>query len=62
MDLFKAGILEKYGVEMIGAKPEAIEKGEARDIFKQAMLKIGLDVARSPPSTISATRSRQLTS
>ena len=32
---------------MIGAKPEAIEKGEARDVFKQAMLKIGLDVARS---------------
>ncbi|WP_269525497.1 carbamoyl-phosphate synthase large subunit [Coraliomargarita parva] len=47
MDLNKAGILEKYGVEMIGAKPEAIEKGEARDVFKQAMLKIGLDVARS---------------
>jgi carbamoyl-phosphate synthase large subunit len=47
MDLFNAGILEKYGVQMIGAKPEAIEKGEAREIFKQAMLKIGLDVARS---------------
>ncbi|NQY32696.1 MAG: carbamoyl-phosphate synthase large subunit [Coraliomargarita sp.] len=47
MDLHAAGILEKYDVEMIGAKPEAIEKGEARDVFKQAMLKIGLDVARS---------------
>ncbi len=47
MDLNEAGILKKYGVEMIGAKPEAIEKGEARDVFKQAMLKIGLDVARS---------------
>jgi len=47
MDLNKAGILEEYGVQMIGAKPEAIEKGEARDVFKQAMLKIGLDVARS---------------
>jgi carbamoyl-phosphate synthase large subunit len=47
MDLHAAGILEKYGVQMIGAKPEAIEKGEARDVFKQAMLKIGLDVARS---------------
>ena len=47
MDLHKAGILEKYGVEMIGANPAAIEKGEARDIFKQAMVKIGLDVARS---------------
>jgi len=47
MDLHDAGILKKYDVEMIGAKPEAIIKGEARDIFKQAMLKIGLDVARS---------------
>ena len=47
MNLHDAGILEKYGVQMIGAKPEAIIKGEAREIFKQAMLKIGLDVARS---------------
>jgi carbamoyl-phosphate synthase large subunit len=45
MELHKAGILEKYGVEMIGAKPDAIAKGEDREIFKQAMLKIGLDVA-----------------
>jgi carbamoyl-phosphate synthase large subunit len=47
MELNSQGILEKYNVEMIGAKPEAIEKGEAREIFKQAMLKIGMDVARS---------------
>ena len=47
MDLNKAGILAKYGVEMIGAKPDAIAKGEDRELFKQAMLKIGLDVARS---------------
>ena len=47
MELFKAGILAKYGVEMIGAKSEAINKGEDRELFKQAMLKIGLDVARS---------------
>jgi len=47
MDLHAAGILDKYQVKMIGANPAAIEKGEARDIFKQAMLKIGLDVARS---------------
>jgi len=47
MDLHKAGILKKYGVKMIGAHLDAIEKGEARDIFKKAMLKIGLDVARS---------------
>lgn len=47
MDLHAAGILDKYQVQMIGANPAAIEKGEAREIFKQAMLKIGLDVARS---------------
>jgi carbamoyl-phosphate synthase large subunit len=47
MELHKQGILEKYGVEMIGAKPDAIDKGEDRQLFKEAMLKIGLDVARS---------------
>ncbi len=47
MELHKQGILAKYGVEMIGAKPDAIAKGEDRELFKQAMIKIGLDVARS---------------
>ena len=47
MELHKAGILQKFNVEMIGAKPEAIAKGEDRELFKQAMIKIGLDVARS---------------
>ncbi|MES2696034.1 MAG: carbamoyl-phosphate synthase large subunit [Verrucomicrobiota bacterium] len=47
MELDKKGILQKHGVEMIGAKPEAITKGEDREIFKQCMLKIGLDVAKS---------------
>jgi len=47
MELHKAGVLAKYGVEMIGAKPDAINKGEDRELFKQCMLKIGLDVARS---------------
>ncbi len=47
LDLAAAGILEKYGVELIGAKVEAIQKGEDRELFKEAMLKIGLDVARS---------------
>jgi carbamoyl-phosphate synthase large subunit len=51
MDLAKAGILAKYGVQLIGAQIEAIEKGEAREVFKQAMLKIGLDVARSDTVT-----------
>ena len=47
MELHKLGVLAKYGVEMIGAKPEAISKGEDRELFKRAMVKIGLDVARS---------------
>lgn len=47
MDLARLGILDRYGVEMIGAKVEAIRKGEDRELFKEAMLRIGLDVARS---------------
>jgi carbamoyl-phosphate synthase large subunit len=44
MALHKSGVLEKHGVEMIGAKPEAIHKGEDRLAFKELMLSIGLDV------------------
>ncbi|MCA1963994.1 MAG: carbamoyl phosphate synthase large subunit, partial [Prosthecobacter sp.] len=47
MALHRAGTLEKHGVRMIGAKPEAIEKGEDRLLFKEAMLKIGLDLPQS---------------
>ena len=47
MQLSKQGILEKHGIEMIGAKESAIERGEDRLIFKDLMLKIGLDVPRS---------------
>jgi carbamoyl-phosphate synthase large subunit len=50
MSLHRSGILEKYGVEMIGAKPEAIHKGEDREAFKQLMLSIGLDVPISGTS------------
>ena len=46
MDLVRHGVLEKYGVEMIGANPAAIAKAEARDQFRLAMEKIGLDVCR----------------
>ncbi len=46
MDLARNGVLEKYGVEMIGAIPSVIEKGEDRDLFKAAMEKIGLEVCR----------------
>ncbi len=43
----KAGVLERHGVELIGASVAAIEKAEDRDLFKQAMARIGLDVPRS---------------
>ncbi|MBA4017054.1 MAG: carbamoyl phosphate synthase large subunit [Pirellula sp.] len=46
MALAKRGILEKYGVEMIGARPDVIAKAEERELFKQAMHKIGLEVCR----------------
>ena len=47
MELHRRGILEKHGVRMIGAKPDAIEKGEDRLAFKNAMIKIGLDMPQS---------------
>ena len=47
LDLAKHGVLEKYGVEMIGATREAIDKAEDREKFKQAMTRIGLASARS---------------
>jgi carbamoyl-phosphate synthase large subunit len=40
-------VLEKYNVELIGAKLEAIKKAEDRLLFKDAMIRIGLDVPRS---------------
>ena len=47
MSLWRSGVLEKHGVRMIGAKADAIEKGEDRLLFKEAMLKIGLDMPKS---------------
>ena len=47
LDLWHHGVLEKYQVELIGAKPEAIDKAEDRLKFKDAMTKIGLGSARS---------------
>ncbi len=47
MSLFKSGTLDKYGVKMIGANAAAIDKGEDRQLFKEAMIKIGLDMPRS---------------
>ena len=44
IELFDAGTLDKYGVRMIGANADAIDKGENRQRFKDAMIKIGLDL------------------
>jgi carbamoyl-phosphate synthase large subunit len=44
LDLAREGVLEKYGVEMIAAKREAIDMAEDRDQFKRAMIEIGLEV------------------
>ena len=47
LDLAHHGVLEKFGVEMIGASKEAIDKAEDREKFKNAMTKIGLGSAKS---------------
>ncbi len=47
LELDKQGVLEQYNVEMIGADKEAINKAEDRDLFRQAMIKIGLDMPKS---------------
>src|SRR6476660_9778556 len=47
VELAEAGILDKYGVELIGAKIDAIKKAEDRLLFKDAMRKIGLETPQS---------------
>jgi len=47
VELAENGILENYGVELIGAKLDAIKKAEQRDLFKEAMQKIGLEIPKS---------------
>ncbi len=47
VELADTGILDKYGIELIGAKLEAIKKAEDRLLFKDAMARIGLDVPKS---------------
>ena len=47
MDLHRNGVLERHGVQLIGASPQAIEKAEDRQLFKQAMTRIGLESAMS---------------
>lgn len=50
IELSKAGILDKYNVEVIGINLEAIERGEDRIIFKETMEKIGVDMPKSIPA------------
>ncbi len=47
LSLRRMGVLEKFGVEMIGATAEAIDKAEDRELFREAMTKIGLDTPKS---------------
>ncbi len=47
VELAEAGVLDKYGVELIGAKIDSIKKAEDRLLFKDAMMKIGLDMPKS---------------
>jgi len=47
LDLVRKGVLEKFGVEMIGAKREAIDMAEDRDLFRKAMAEIGLETPRA---------------
>ena len=46
-ELHRAGVLDKYGVKVIGVKVDAIERGEDRVAFKQTMAKLGIDMPRS---------------
>ncbi|MFQ5785838.1 MAG: carbamoyl phosphate synthase large subunit, partial [Alphaproteobacteria bacterium] len=46
-ELSRAGVLDAFGVEMIGAGPEVIDKAEDRELFREAMTRIGLDCPRS---------------
>ena len=59
MALFHRGTLDKYGIEMIGANADAIQRGEDRQMFKDLMLSIGLDVPISGTSH-NAEESRQV--
>ncbi len=47
VELAKSGVLDRFGVELIGAKLHAIEKAENRELFKKAMMEIGLEVPQS---------------
>ncbi|MFA5518724.1 MAG: carbamoyl-phosphate synthase large subunit [Spirochaetota bacterium] len=57
LELAKLGVLEKYSVELIGVNIESIKKAEDRDLFKKAMIKIGLEV---PVSGLASTMDEAL--
>ncbi|MEA3324489.1 MAG: carbamoyl-phosphate synthase large subunit [Euryarchaeota archaeon] len=48
--LYKAGVLEKHGVTVIGVQPDAIERGEDRIAFKETMDKLGIEMPESEPA------------
>jgi carbamoyl-phosphate synthase large subunit len=49
----ESGLLDKYGVELIGAKLPSIDRAEDRELFKQAMVRIGL---KTPPRCVCVCR------
>ena len=51
IEVARMGVLDKFGVEMIGASVEAIKKAEDRDLFRQAMHRIGLRIPKSGIAT-----------
>jgi carbamoyl-phosphate synthase large subunit len=60
IEMAEAGVLDRYKCELIGARLEAIKKAEDRDLFKHAMLKIGLEVPRSAIARSAADAERVL--
>src|SRR5947207_11496248 len=58
MELYRNGALARHKVKLIGANAKAIAKGEDRQLFKEAMLRIGLDVPRSGVARCVADRER----
>src|SRR3954463_12274751 len=56
LSLKKMGVLDEYGVEMIGADAEAIDKAEDRKLFREAMTKIGLETPKSRLANASAAK------
>jgi len=49
-ELYKAGVLDKYGVKVIGVQVDAIERGEDRIAFKETMNRLGIEMPKSEPA------------